>query len=276
MSLIPLIYGTVKEAIAKKVLLSIFIIFSAVIILVLMIINLDPVEILPQIMGNDPNFDYNTFVLWFELQTISQFPFFIIMTLFVVMSASFIPSMLEKGTVELILSKPLSRAEIILGKFVGGIIIVFIALTYFITLIWLIISFKTGVWHFSFLSSILWYTFIFAVLYSLIILTALITKSTVLTLIVNMFLLFPVTGLLSIRESAYHLINSKAVEFILDFIYYLLPKPWDLRTMAVDIIEGKFNASSGILIAYQPFITSVIFIIAVLSLSVYYFNKRDY
>lgn len=276
MSLLPIIYGTIKEAIAKKVLLSIFIIFSAVIILILLVINLDPVEVLPQLMGNDPNFDYNTFVLWFEVQMISQFPFFIIMTLFIVMSSSFIPSMLDKGTIELILSKPISRAEIIIGKFAGGVIIVFIALTYLMTLIWLIISFKTGVWHFSFLTSIFWYTFIFAVLYSLVILTALVTKSTVLTLIFNMLLLFPITGLLSLRESAYHLINSKAVEFILDFFYYLLPKPWDLRTMAVEMIEGKFNASAGVLVAYQPLITSVIFVITILSVSVYYFNKKDY
>lgn len=276
MPILSLIYGTIKEAIAKKVLLSIFVIFSAVIIIILLVINLDPVEVLPQLMGNDPNFDFNTFVLWFEVQMISQFPFFIIMTLFIVMTSSFIPSMLEKGTVELILSKPVSRSEIILGKYAGGVIIVFSALTYLITIIWLIISFKTGVWHFSFLTSILWYTFIFAVLYSLIIFTALITKSTVLTLIFNMFLLFPITGLLSLREGVYSLINNKAVEFILDFIYYLLPKPWDLRTMAVEIIEGKFSAAQGILIAYQPLITSVIFIITILSLSIYYFNKKDY
>lgn len=276
MPILSLIYGTIKEAIAKKVLLSIFVIFSAVIIIILLVINLDPVEVLPQLMGNDPNFDFNTFVLWFEIQMISQFPFFIIMTLFIVMTSSFIPSMLEKGTVELILSKPVSRSDIILGKYTGGVIIVFSALTYLITIIWLIISFKTGVWHFSFLTSILWYTFIFAVLYSLIIFTALITKSTVLTLIFNMFLLFPITGLLSLREGVYSLINNKAVEFILDFIYYLLPKPWDLRTMAVEIIEGKFNAAQGILISYQPLITSVIFIITILSLSIYYFNKKDY
>lgn len=276
MPILSLIYGTIKEAIAKKVLLSIFVIFSAVIIIILLVINLDPVEVLPQLMGNDPNFDFNTFVLWFEVQMISQFPFFIIMTLFIVMTSSFIPSMLEKGTVELILSKPVSRSEIILGKYAGGVIIVFSALTYLITIIWLIISFKTGVWHFSFLTSILWYTFIFAVLYSLIIFTALITKSTVLTLIFNMFLLFPITGLLSLREGVYSLINNKAVEFILDFIYYLLPKPWDLRTMAVEIIEGKFSAAQGILIAYQPLITSIIFIITILSLSIYYFNKKDY
>jgi hypothetical protein len=91
-----------------------------------------------------------------------------------------------------------------------------------------------------------------------------------------MFLLFPITGLLSLRESAYPFINNKAVEYILDFIYYLLPKPWDLRTMAVEIIEGKFSASAGIFTAYQPLITSVIFIITILSLSVYYFNKKDY
>lgn len=276
MPMLSIIYGTVKEAIAKKVLLSIFIIFSAVIIIILLVINLDPVEVLPQLMGNDPNFDFNTFVLWFEIQMISQFPFFIIMTLFIVMTSSFIPSMLDKGTVELILSKPVSRSEIILGKYAGGVLIVFAALTYLITIIWLIISFKTGVWHFSFLASILWYTFIFAVLYSLIIFTALVTKSTVLTLIFNMFLLFPITGLLSLREGVYSLINNKAVEFVLDFIYYLLPKPWDLRTMAVEIIEGKFSAAQGILVAYQPLITSVIFIITILSLSIYYFNKKDY
>lgn len=271
-----LVFNTFKEAFSKKVLLIIFIFFSLIIILIPIIINLDAVEVIPYMLQSDPSFDYNKFIITVELAFISQIPLLIFMIIFIAMSSSFIPSMLQKGYIEFILARPVSRATIILSKFVAGILIIFFAMCYIIIPVWLIISIKTGVWHFQFLYSIFWYTFIFASIYPLIILSGLITKSNTLTFILNLIIFFPFSAVLSIKDTIYKFISNKIVIFIIDFFYYLFPKPWDLRTMCEATINGTFNTSSGIFYSYQPIITSVIFIITMLSISIYYFSNKDF
>ncbi|MCX7833046.1 MAG: hypothetical protein N2490_02400 [Ignavibacteria bacterium] len=271
-----LMINTFKEAFARKVLLFIFILFSVIIILIPLIINLDAVEVIPYMLQSDPNFSYDKFVLTVELAFISQVPFLVLMMIFIIMASSFVPSMLQKGYVEFILSRPISRTTIILSKYIAGIAIVFLAMIYIIFPVWLIISIKTGVWHFKFLYSIFWFTFIFASLYSLIILTGLITRSSILTLIFNLIIFFPISAVFSIRDTIYKFISNKVIVFIFDFFYYLLPKPWDLRSMCESTINGSFNLESGFFYSFQPIITSIIFIITILSVSIYYFSNKDY
>ncbi len=269
--------GTIKEALSKKILLSVFGLFSIIVLIILALINLDSVEGIPSLMQANEEFDYRQFIISIELLMISQPPFLIIMTLFMVMVSSFIPSMLEKGNIEVLLSKPVSRTSIIISKFLSGVIIIFFALLYLVLLIWVIVSAKSGVWHFNFLLySVFYYTYIFAVLYSAIILTGLLFRSTILSLIVNIMLFFPVTAVLSLKTEMAQVVTNKPVMFIIDFIYYLLPKPWDIRAIASSLIEGSFTGTGGFFYAYQPVITSGIFMVAMLFLSIYFFNKKDY
>ena len=82
--------------------------------------------------------------------------------------SSIIPQMLEKGNIDLLLSKPISRTQLILGKFFGGNIVVLANLTYLIFSLWLMIGIKFGDWDLTFLWSIVIITFVFAVLYAMI------------------------------------------------------------------------------------------------------------
>jgi len=59
-------------------------------------------------------------------------------------------------------------------------------------------------------------------------------------------------------------------EFIIKFFYYILPKPWDLADLCESTIKGEALGS------VQPIITSILFIGIMLSLSIWYFNKKDY
>lgn len=271
-----IVKSTIREAFSRKILLSLFILFSLIVLLIAAAINLNAVEGIPSLLQAQQDFDYRAFIVKIELMMISQPSFLIIMLLFIIMSSSFIPSLLQKGNIELTLSKPVSRTELILGKFVGGVIIVFLALAYLIILVWLIISIKTGIWHFAFLQSILWYTLIFAILYSLVILTGVITRSTILSLIINVLILFPFTAILAAKDSISQVASNRMITFILNFIYYVFPKPWDLRSMCDNLIGGTLNMQGGFMQVYQPVLTSVIFMLVCLSLSIYYFSKKDF
>ena len=92
-------------------------------------------------------------------------------------SSSFIPIMLEKGNIDLLLSKPVSRTQLLWGKYFGGSLVVFINIALLIIGVWLSISIKFSIWSYTFLWSILIITFTFAVLYSLIVLFGVMTKS---------------------------------------------------------------------------------------------------
>jgi ABC-type transport system involved in multi-copper enzyme maturation permease subunit len=185
--------------------------------------------------------------------------------------SSIIPSMLEKGNVDLLLSKPVSRSKIILGKFTGGVILIFFSLVYLIGMIWLIISFKFGYWNASFLSSIFILTFSFAVIYSLVIFIGITTQSSILSILINIFLIFLIYPFLASRETLlFQFITNNIAQFIINFFYYILPKPGDLQEISKSIIRGEK------VVSWQPVITSALFLITFLSASIYFFKKKDY
>jgi len=62
-------------------------------------------------------------------------------------TAGIISYLLEKGNIDLFLSKPISRTQLILGKYFGGITIVFINVAYAIIGLWFLIGFKFDSWE---------------------------------------------------------------------------------------------------------------------------------
>ena len=147
----------------------------------------------------------------------------------------------------------------------------FIIISLLVSVIWFIISIKTNVWHFPFLTAILWFTFIFAVMYSFELFIGLVSQSTILSLLLTLFLLFPVTALLSVRETmVFSFVKNDTIKFVFNFVFYLLPKPWDVRELCINMIEGVAIQS------WWHLISSGIFMLAMLSVSVYYFSKKDY
>ncbi len=271
MIFLTLLFSTIKEAFEKKIILFIFFFITLIVVLMLVFINLDSVEGMKEMFMMSGENDYRDVIIRFETTLINQLSFIVIFCLLIVMSASFIPSMLEKGTIDLILSKPVSRTKLILSKFLSIVLLSFLIIAFLILIIWIIISVKSNIWYFPFLSSILWLTYIFAILYSLELLIGLITQSTVMSLLITLFVLFPLTALLSVRESmVFSFVKSDSIQFIFNFLYYIFPKPWDLRESCIAMIEGIQIQS------WIPAVSSGIFFLVMLSLSVYYFSRKDY
>lgn len=265
-----MIIATFREALAKRFILSIFIIISLFLLLFLAFLNLETTGFIGELMKATGTENYEAAIVAFETGLISHVPFFIVFVLFIILTSSFVPAMLEKGHIELLISKPISRANIILGKFTAVTALVFVILFYMVVVMWLMISVKTEVWHFQFLYSVLWFTFIFAILYSGIMLIGLLTQSTILSILINIILLFPVTGILSNREGIFSFVTSDVTKFIINFFYYILPKPWDIRSIAIATIEGTPVEE------WQPVLTSFLFCAAAMAYSIYYFSKKDY
>lgn len=262
--MLTIILNTFREAIAKKIFIGYYIIYTIIILVFLFAVNLDTVE------GVISLTDVQQSVV--SLQAIMTSVSYLLVLIFcIISSASFVPSMVDKGTIDLLLSKPLSRFNILMSKYLGAVIFVGISLVYFIGAIWLILSVKSGYWNFNFLFTILSLTFAFAVMYSIVVLIGLTTQSSIIAILVNLFLLFVICPILGARETViFTFVQNEVVRFVFNFFYYIFPKPSEINDITIKLITGEPVAS------WQPVITSFLFCAAVMSYSVYYFSKKDY
>jgi len=276
MELLTFISGIIREAFAKKIILSIFVFFSLILLFIVFAATNDSVAgMLAFLEASGGNADYRSAVIYFETAVVSKIPMFMLIAFYLIIVSSFIPSMLQKGHIDLLLSKPISRTKIILGHLIAGTAFAFLSTLFLFGIIWIIISSKTGVWHIPFLYSVIWFTFIFLVLYSFVILIGLLTKNTVLNILINLILFFPLSWIFYIltvmtKKGEQFFSFGAVTGFIIKFFYYIFPKPWDLADICESIIKQESISS------YQPIITSLLFIGIMMSLSIWYFNKKDY
>jgi hypothetical protein len=103
----------------------------------------------------------------------------------VIVTASFIPNMLQKGSIDLILAKPIRRPSLLLYKYVGGLAFVLLLTAATVVSVWAAIGARSGIWAPGFLLVIPAVTFYFALLYSVSTLTAVLTRSTVVAILMT-------------------------------------------------------------------------------------------
>ena len=110
-----------------------------------------------------------------------------------------VASLQTRGEIDLLLSKPLARWQILLGR-LGGVWLVALALlVYLIGAVWLVMSLKSGVWNAQFLLAIGVIWAMFAVLYGVVTLVSVTTGSAALSLMAVLAVLFA-TLVLSIEQ----------------------------------------------------------------------------
>ncbi|MCX7878898.1 MAG: ABC transporter permease [Ignavibacteria bacterium] len=277
--MLTIIKNTFREALAKKIFIGYYIFYALVVLVMLFLVNVETIE------GAMSFMDKKSIVLSAEtgFLTIS---WNLIIFFSIISTASFIPSMLEKGTIDLLISKPISRTTILISKYLGAVLFVFLSMVFLLGSIWLILSFKSSYWDFTFLFSILSISFAFAVMYSIVVLIGLTTNSSIISILVCFFLIFVLSPILSIRETIiFPLFNNSTVEFILNFLYYVLPKPGEIRDITTSLINGEtvnfwktsFNTESSTFTpSWMSAISSFIFAAVLTSFSVYLFSRKDY
>src|SRR5207302_2249403 len=91
------------------------------------------------------------------------------MALAVFASAGLVSAVFEPGRIELLLSKPVSRVHLLMGRYVGNVLVVAANILYLVLGSWIIFGVKTGVWGAGFLLSSLCTIFIFSVLLAVIV-----------------------------------------------------------------------------------------------------------
>jgi hypothetical protein len=168
------------------------------------------------------------------------YPTGILLSLFA--TASLVPHMLEKGAIDLLLSKPISRPTLLFARFLGGWLIAGANLVYFVGGVGTILAFKTGIWNWGFLLSGLLMTAYFGSILAFMVLLGVVFRST--TIGMMMTAIIYVVGALVRLAHDYAdwsvLITSPVARFLsrstVEVLYHVLPRTYAIGQLTTSLI----------------------------------------
>ncbi len=268
-----LIRDTFREAFARKIFWGLFGLSTVMILFFLFLLKIDIVAgamASVSLFGQSNNHatDLEKLVRGFY-GGIATYLYIWGMVIAVFASSGLIPSVLEPGRIELLLSKPVSRTHILLGRYIGNVLVISLNVVYLVLGVWLIFGFKTGIWETRFLVSIATTIFIFAVLLSVVVLVGVLFESAALATMIAVALMI-MSAVLAQTTTMLKLLSSEWSRNVWRALYYTFPKVYDMGRMTLDAISDRTFAG------YMPIWTSAVFGAVVLAAALVIFARRDF
>lgn len=268
-----LVKDTFQEARARWLFWGLFALSTLLIAIFLFVLKIDIVEGAVSFMGIERTsrqiYDIRKFVnVSYSWVSIVLYIWGTFLAIFA--SSGLIPSVLEAGRISLLLSKPLTRTTLLLGRYLGNVLVVAANHVYLICSIWIIIGLKTNIWEPRFLLAIPISIFIFAVLLCVVVFIGVISESTALSVMVSVALML-ISTILAQRDFVVKLLNSEWSRELWLAFYWIIPKVYDLGATMKQIILFDRQADW-----FTPVWTSAAFGVIVLSSAIYIFQRRDF
>jgi len=268
-----LIRDTFREAFARKIFWGLFALSTLMILFFLFLLKIDLVEgamATVSLFGatSSRTRDVDSLVRG-VYGGIATFLYTWGMFLAVFASAGLIPSVLEPGRIELLLSKPVSRTHILLGRYAGNVLVISCNVIFLVLGVWTILGVKTGIWSKTFLVSIATSIFIFAVLLTVVVLIGVLFESAALATMITVGLMI-MSPILAQTSTMLRLLSSEWSRQIWRTLYYTFPKVYDLGKMTLDAIQSQTFEG------YMPIWTSALFAVVMLSAALAIFARRDF
>jgi hypothetical protein len=215
----------------------------------------------------------------------------IIMLIATIITAFFIPNMLRKGSIDLLLAKPIHRSVLLIYKFLGGLVFMFLNAVVIVLGIWAVVGLRSGLWPVGFVLTIFILTFEFAIFYSVSTLFGVLTRSPIVAILVTCLTWFILWGV----GVGYQLVDGLRkyqqvptwASTTADAIHFVLPRYKDLDALSAHLLardllgpdSPEFRASEDALSSIswgQSIGFSVGFIALMLGLACWRFATRDY
>ncbi len=267
-----LISDTFQEARARWLFWGLFGLSTLLIVIFLFVLKIDLVQGAISIMGIEgtvSRLDVRNFVNK-SYAFVSVFLYLWGTLLAIFASSGLIPSVLEAGRISLLLSKPITRPMLLLGRYAGNILVVAANHLYLICSIWIIIGLKTGIWEKRFLLAFPDSLFIFAVLLTVVVLIGVTSESAALAVMIPIALML-ISAILAQRQFVIRALSSEWSRQLWMALYWVVPKVYDLANAMRQMIVFDREADW-----WTPVWTSAIFGVVVLSTAVRIFQKRDF
>ena len=271
--LLAIIGLTFRESLAKKTFIAFLGISTLVNLLFIFALNLDIVDGAQSyisIFGHEAGKAIDLQKIIWGVQggvAVLLFTGGIFLSLFA--TSSLIPSMLDPGSIDLLISKPVSRAMILSGRFLGGVAIVAFNVFYMVVFSWLTLSIKSGLWNPGFLLAGAMIVLTFSILFTLMTILGLLTKSGPFSLMLTYMILF-FSPLLLQRDKIYALLSDKIYGYLLDGLYHFLPKTAELGNITRQLVQGQTVSD------WLPLWTSLLFGAFIFFLSGIIFKTKNF
>lgn len=179
-----------------------------------------------------------------------------------------VASLVERGPVDAILTKPLSRSAVLAGR-LGGVWLVMLALVvYLFGAVWLTMSIKSGLWNPRFLLAIGVVFGMFVVVYGVVTLVGVWSGSGPLSLIVTLGVLF---ASLVLSIPGLHDQIDRTWRPLVQGLYHVLPK---FPNVGVRVIPQL--ATGGAAESLYPFLSSLAFGAVCYAAAFVLFSRKDY
>jgi ABC-type transport system involved in multi-copper enzyme maturation permease subunit len=184
-------------------------------------------------------------------------------------SAGLIPTIFEPGRIELLLSKPVRRHHILLGRYLGNVLVIAFNMLYLVLAVWLILGIKTDIWTHQFLYGILLTIFVFAVLLTIVLLIGVLSESAVLATMVTFGVM--IVGLIVAQKTTLErLLASEWSRNVVRGLYHALPKVFDLGDIGRKLVIGTPIED------WTPLWSTGLFGVIVLGAGLFAFSRRNY
>ncbi len=274
MTTVALIVDTFREALARKIFWAFFFSSTAILLFFMFIMHVDVVNGMVASMtifkpARIPNTLSAVDVVRSAQSGLSGFLYSIGMGLAIFASAGLISAVFEPGRVELLLSKPVRRWEILMGRYVGNLLIVGFNLFYLTAGFWIIFGVKVGVWRPQLLLASVVTLFMFSVVLTFILLTAVLWESAAVSIITT-FALVVICLILGARPTLERLLTSETSRNVVSALYYVFPKVPETGNILMKINLGTHIDS------WMPIWSSAIFGAVVLGTGLWVFSRRNF
>ena len=269
---------TLKETVSKKIFLTFFVLSTLFIILIIFALNVKvggvDSKILLDFFGQNINANkgeklfHPKEILGYVQTGIAIAVFFISVFFSLFATAGIFPNFLKKGSIDLIISKPISRERIFVERFFGALTIVGINIFYIVLFSWVVLSVKFEIWNYNFLFAGLIIFIFFSILFSLLALVSVITKSTVISLLIIYFTIFILSPILAGIQRL-TILDDTYYKSIIKTLHFILPKVSETVVMIKDVvISGNYSVA--------PLLSSSIIGLISILISINIFKRIDF
>ena len=276
------IEDVMREAAARWTLVAYFFLSTIFIIVFASAINLDIVDgalagakLFGKEVDMNDSMSIEKLVLGFE-SGFSVFLYIICTFMAVFATAHLVPRMQDKGTVDLYLSRPVSRVKLLLSRYVAGLILSASNIIYLIGAVWLIVVWKTGVANGRFLLGGLIIFLVIAVLLAFAFLVGVITSSTAVSIMTTFGIFF--FGLAMAGHEKYAAAVSKDWQaWVIETLYWIFPKTAEMGQAVFAFVGGEELPERMLaVLTPAPFLTTAAFGVGCLVLASWLFTRKEF
>src|SRR5690606_8741391 len=207
----------------------------------------------------------------------------------VVVTAGFVPAMLQKGTLDLVLARPIGRGTLLLAKYLGGLWFMFLIAAVSVVGGGLALALRSGFHNPAFLLCVVTVTAQFAVLYTVSVAVGVLTRSAGLASLATLLVWGLSSTVVNTRRTLPLLAGRDgAPDWLvrtLDVLYAVLPKTADIAQANARFLSRSHLSPEAMrrVLPDLPAVewgyslsTTFAFAAVMLALAVFVFRRRDW